>query len=246
MKIAVRLDDITPDMDWERFMDFKALLDRYGIKPLIGVIPDNQDTSISTGETGHPEFWNFIKELQKEGWVVAMHGWCHIYTTKKGGMFPLNKFSEFAGVSYEQQETMLRMGKSLLKKKGIETKIFMAPAHSYDANTLRALKNTGFTAVTDGFGKNPYRWKSLIFYPISFKLSSTLRKKKGFSTMVVHAGTVSREELPKYEKYFQQEGAVWISFGEYMMQPAGNRMIFGRIKEYFMAKGKYLIAQIRR
>ena len=29
MKIAVRLDDITPDMDWERFYVFKALLDKY-------------------------------------------------------------------------------------------------------------------------------------------------------------------------------------------------------------------------
>ena len=39
MKIAVRLDDITPDMDWEGFLCFKELLDRYQVKPLIGVVP---------------------------------------------------------------------------------------------------------------------------------------------------------------------------------------------------------------
>jgi hypothetical protein len=46
MKIAVRLDDITPDMDWERFYKFKALLDRYQVKPLIGVVPDNRDPGL--------------------------------------------------------------------------------------------------------------------------------------------------------------------------------------------------------
>ena len=39
MNITVRLDDITPDMDWERFYKFKALLDQYQVKPLIGVVP---------------------------------------------------------------------------------------------------------------------------------------------------------------------------------------------------------------
>ena len=48
MKIAVRLDDITPDMDWEGFLRFKALLDRYQVKPLIGVIPQNRDELNST------------------------------------------------------------------------------------------------------------------------------------------------------------------------------------------------------
>ena len=46
MKIAVRLDDITPDMDWERFYRFKALLDKYQIRPLIGVVPDNRDENL--------------------------------------------------------------------------------------------------------------------------------------------------------------------------------------------------------
>ena len=46
MKIAVRMDDIAPGMDWKKFNDFKELLDEYGIKPLIGVVPDNQDDNL--------------------------------------------------------------------------------------------------------------------------------------------------------------------------------------------------------
>lgn len=240
MKIAVRLDDITPDMDWESFLRFKELLDRYQVKPLIGVVPDNQDKNLKGSAKGSPDdFWTYVRELQKQGWVVAMHGYRHIYTTGKGGLFPLNNFSEFAGISYEKQRQMLEKGKAYLKEKGIATELFMAPAHSYDQNTLKALRDTGFRALTDGFGKSPYEYKGLTFYPISFRLSSTLRKKDGYSTMVVHTGTTTEKELERYEEYFKREDAQWISYGEYLGVKAVKRKILGRCKEFLMAKGKY-------
>ena len=93
MKIAIRLDDITPTMDWQKFFAFKELLDRYGLKPLIGVVPSNQDPMLSL-ERKREDFWNMILKLQQEGWVVAMHGCTHIYDKKEGGMFPLNNFSD--------------------------------------------------------------------------------------------------------------------------------------------------------
>ena len=94
MNITVRLDDITPDMDWERFYKFKALLDQYQVKPLIGVVPDNRDELLKgSGSPMDPEpFFEYIRQLQKEGWTVAMHGYQHIYGTSKGGIFPLNHF----------------------------------------------------------------------------------------------------------------------------------------------------------
>lgn len=246
MKIAVRLDDITPDMDWEGFLRFKELLDRYQVKPLIGVVPDNQDENLKGSDKGRPEdFWAYIRDLQKQGWVVAVHGYQHIYTTGKGGLFPLNNFSEFAGISYEKQRQMLEKGKSLLKEKGIETDLFMAPAHSYDKNTLHALKDTGFRALTDGFGNYPYEYRGLTFYPISFQLASTLKKKNGYSTMVVHTGTTTEKELERYEEYFKKKDVEWISYEEYLHVKAVKREILGRCKEYFMAKGKYWIVKLK-
>lgn len=241
MKIAVRLDDIAPDMDWERFLKFKELLDRYQVKPLIGVVPHNRDENLKKKENGYGpcDFWAYVKELEKEGWVISMHGLYHIYTTDKGGLFPLNNFSEFAGVPLEEQKRMLAEGKRILREKGIETELFMAPAHSYDIHTLRALRETGFCALTDGFGKKPYYFKGLKFYPISFRLSSTLKKAKGYSTMVVHTGTVSEDDLKRYEGYFKRKDVEWISYREYLSQPAEKRSILGRWIEFFMAKGKY-------
>lgn len=248
MKIAVRLDDITPDMDWERFLQFKALLDRYQVKPLIGIVPDNQDENLKkqTKKSQIPEdFWSYIKELEADGWTLAMHGVHHVYTTEKGGLFPLNNFSEFAGIPLDKQKEMLSKGKQILKGKGIETDIFMAPAHSYDRNTLKALKEIGFTALTDGFGSNPYLWDGLKFYPISFNLSSTFKKKNGYSTMVVHTDTVTSDDMKRYESYFQNENIQWISFKEYLTEPVKTRNLIIRWKEFLMAKAKYLLIKSR-
>ena len=148
MKIAVRMDDITPNMDWKKFLEFKMLLDKHGIRPLIGVVPDNRDENLNREaengkgreRKGTAEFWEYIRSLQSQGWVIAMHGYQHVYTQKKGGMFPLNDFSEFAGLGFEQQFAMLEKGKDILESHGIKTDIFMAPAHSYDRNTLKALQ----------------------------------------------------------------------------------------------------------
>ena len=91
MKIAIRMDDITPKMDWEKFEKFKTLLEEYQIKPLIGVVPDNQDENLNRGRE-NKDFWQYISRLQESGWCIAQHGYQHVYTQKRGGCFPLNHF----------------------------------------------------------------------------------------------------------------------------------------------------------
>lgn len=240
MRIAVRLDDITPAMDWDKFEAFVALLDAYDIKPLIGVVPDNRDDNLNRG-VEREDFWEYVKERQKCGWVVAQHGYQHVYTQHKGGLFPLNDFSEFAGVSYEEQLTMLQQGRKILAGHGIETDLFMAPAHSYDQNTLRALKKTGFDKLTDGFGSKPYLWNGLTFYPISFRLESSLKKKKGITTMVVHTNTLRDQDMGKYRKIFEEQEM--LSYGEYLREEAGKRMWIGHAWEYMLAWMKHMLVK---
>ena len=241
MKIAIRLDDITPGMDWKKFLEFKGLLDRYGIKPLIGVVPDNQDPMLSVGEK-REDFWEYINSLKEQGWVIAMHGCTHIYNSKSGGMFPLNDFAEFAGNSLEIQREKIKRGKSLLEEKGIVTDFFMAPAHAYDENTLLALKENGFTKITDGFGKYPYSWKEIIFYPISFRMSDSLKQPQGYTTMVVHTNTI--DDMGYYEKMFKEHREDFISYHEYMKILPEPRNKIDRKKEYFMAKVKHYLVKI--
>lgn len=242
MKIAVRMDDITPDMDWEKFEAFKKILDSHGIKPLLGIVPDCKDNHLhKTGEA--EDFWDKMKALQADGWVLAMHGYRHLYGTRKGGCFPLNHFSEFAGFSYEKQKQMLTAGREILKEKGIETDIFMAPAHSYDRNTIKALKETGFCKITDGFGKAPYLWKGMTFYPISMIFSKSLQESEGTTTMVVHVNEISEERMENYEKMFAEHKGQFISYGEYLAMTPGRRNVFGHMGEYLLAGAKHYMVQ---
>lgn len=244
MKITIRMDDITPDMDWAKFLRFKELCDLYQVKPLIGVVPDNQDTMLHIEEP-RADFWEYLHALQKEGWCIAQHGCTHIYSTHKKGCFPLNSLSEYAGICYEDQYDSLRKGQQILKEHHIDTDIFMAPAHSYDYNTLKALKELGFHKVTDGFGSQPYQWQGLTFYPISFKQSSSLKKEAGYTTFVIHANTMNDKDFARYEQMFEQHKDRLISYTEYLQADTVVRGVIGHWVEHLKALSKYMLVQIK-
>lgn len=244
MKLSIRMDDITPDMDMEKFRRFQKMLEKYGVTPLLGVVPDNQDPGLSCQEKDS-DFYAMLRQLKKQGYSIALHGFQHVYTTAKRGLFPLNGFSEFAGIPLKKQEAMIREGKELLEKEGITVEIFMAPAHSYDGNTLKALKHCGIHKLTDGFGKRPYSYKGIVFYPISFIRSRSLKKKKGFTTLVVHTNTMTDRDFEEFEKILECHRKDFINYSEYLAQPPVRRSFPGHGWEYGMAVVKALLVQIK-
>lgn len=54
----LRLDDASDYMDVKKWQRMEELLDQYGIKPLVGVIPDNLDSSLTDTYEQDPEFWD--------------------------------------------------------------------------------------------------------------------------------------------------------------------------------------------
>lgn len=240
MRIALRMDDITADMNWGNFLALKELFDRYGVKPLLGIVPDCRDASLHCQDS-REDFWEYMKQLQREGWVLAQHGYDHCYVTEKGGLFPLNRLSEYAGLSLEEQRDKLAEGRRILQEKGINTDIFMAPAHSYDSNTLWALKECGFQYVTDGFGKGPYRRAGLTFLPIAEKKSACFGQKEGYTTLVLHANVMNAQEIGWYEKMLAEHKEKFISYEELMKLPVRNRGVVGNCLEYLRATAKRLV-----
>ena len=244
MHITIRIDDVTPDMDFEKFYRFKAILDKHGIKPLIGVVPDNKDKKLQKSEP-REDFWEYIRSLQQEGWVVAMHGYNHVYTTRKAGMFPISDKSEFAGVAYPRQDEMIREGKRILKSHGIITDFFMAPSHSYDKNTLRALKVNGFHRITDGFAISPYKMDDITFYPISVSRARTLSsKEEGIVSFVYHTATMSGRDFENFEKLFDR--AKVVSYDEFLHYDIKVRGLSEEVREFMTAKAKFYAVRLKR
>lgn len=249
MHIAVRIDDITPDMDWDSFLRFKQLLDSLQIKPLIGVVPDNQDPNLKTGIC-REDFWDFLLQLKLEGWSIAQHGFRHLYSTEKGGIFPLNHFSEFAGLPHQEQLDMLRNGRDILRSNGLDTDIFMAPAHSYDKNTLRALKELGFSYITDGFSNKPYCRQGLVFTPIAFRRDAVSVKKATagntgqVTTLVYHLNHMKEEEFRRYESELNTLGPV-TPYSEILKLPVQPYNALTGIREKMLAVTKHYLISLR-
>lgn len=243
MKIAIRMDDITADMNWKNFLALKELFDRHGICPLIGVVPDNRDENLRM-DPPREDFWEYLGELRRQGWVIAQHGQYHQYTTQKGGCFPLNRFSEYAGVPYEKQKSMIEEGKKILEEKGIRTDIFMAPGHTFDRNTLKALKECGFRYLTDGFGKLPYSREGLTFLPISARKKDCFKDREGYTTLVIHANGMSEEEIGWYERMLAEHPDQFISYGQLLTLPVTNRGFAGNLAEYIQASCKRILVKL--
>jgi len=243
MKTSIRMDDITPDMDYEKFYRVKEILDEAGIRPLIGVVPYSKDETLRL-EKPHEDFDVFARNLQQNGWIIALHGYNHLYTTRDKGIFPINEFSEFAGVDYDKQEVMIRQGLSQLREWGLEPQVFMAPGHTFDKNTLKALKANGISRITDGFGLKPYIRDSITFYPISSKRSDCVSDKEGYSTYVLHTNTMSHDGIEAFKKMLNDNREKFISYDEYLEVAPEQRTSMGNLKEYAMALAKhYLVSK---
>lgn len=167
-KYIYRMDDITPDMNWNQFWKYIHLFQENHVKPLLGIVPDNQDFHLMIGEK-NKDFWKIMRELQNKGIIeVAQHGYQHkVVATKAKGMMNIgfNHLSEYVGHSYEVQYKMIKSGRDILRREGIHTDVWMAPCHSFDSVTLQALVNLGFRAVTDGIALYPFTRNGLVFVP---------------------------------------------------------------------------------
>tara|TARA_B100001559_G_scaffold221682_1_gene186114 strand:+ start:205 stop:969 length:765 start_codon:yes stop_codon:yes gene_type:complete len=167
--LLVRMDDISENMNWN-FMDkCESLFDKYNIKPLLGVIPINQDLELLKYPK-NPKFWERVVNWQKKGWEITMHGCTHVYTQKsdKKDIFNYGGHSEFYGLDYSEQLNKIKVGLAEFQKRKIDVRSFFAPNHVYDNNTLKALKDTGIKIIIDGYGLFPYYKFDLLFIPQLF------------------------------------------------------------------------------
>ncbi len=242
MKIAIRLDDISPDMDMERFDRLAALMDRYGVKPLLSVIPDNRDPAVACQDKDDA-FWERLLEFQQNGYVLAMHGCYHVYTTDRGGIFPLNRLSEFAGLPYEEQKRLIGSGQTVLRSHGIETGIFVAPAHSFDRTTLRVLREHGFDTISDGYGKGPFTAAGFRWIPISFDRKRALSGRTGEAVLAIHPATMNEQDFAEYEKIFSEH--TMIPYGDLLAEEAPRKGAVRLLVQRMMAFAKRLLLQGR-
>ena len=71
--ILIRLDDISENMNWDLMQKIEFLFEKHNIKPVLGVIPNNQDSDLLCYPK-NDDFWEKVRNWKQKGWEISMHG----------------------------------------------------------------------------------------------------------------------------------------------------------------------------
>jgi len=238
-KIIVRVDDVCETMDWDRFLYFKQGLERLKIKAILGVVPNCKDESLSLHEA-RGDFFDLVRRWRDYGDTIAQHGYEHRYNTSDSGVMKINNFSEFAGLSYQDQFQKLSAGKAIMVNQGIWEPHFMAPGHSFDDVTIDCLVDLGFETITDGYGFYPYKYRGLVFVPQLF--SQPIPMPFGVQTIAVHTNYESLERVDNILKFLKIRLDNVISYSD----AANEKLSFGIFKDMCRNLTKLLIQAQRK
>lgn len=192
LKYIIRLDDACQNMNEENWIKMEELLDKYNIKPIVGVIPDNKDPDFNYKTISN--FWEkYPCKWQKKGWIIAQHGFNH---TLNGVLM-----SEFVNKNYIEQKKIIENGYQLLVKKGIKPTCFFAPAHSFNDDTIRACKDLNFfDFISDGYAFYPYNKNEMLFIPSVFDTPHKI-SCFGIFTFVYHPNNLTSDSLKYLEDF---------------------------------------------
>jgi hypothetical protein len=218
VQYLMRLDDLCPTNDLQKWNRFFDLFDRYGIKPIIAVIPDNKDPKLNDCGSFNVHYWKLVRSLQKKAYIIALHGFEHRYVNRDSGLLKLNNRSEFAGLSLQIQEKKIKAAVDIFKREKIQTSVFIAPAHTFDRNTLMALnKHSAIDIISDGLLKSPYIRFGFKWIPV--QLSEVEAKLSGTWTFNYHPETCPDEAFEKVEKFIDQYHSHFVSLAELKYSP---------------------------
>ena len=210
MEYYIRLDDACEKRNvcnWDRM---ENILDEYGLIPLVGVIPYCED-SMMKDYVVDSEFWERVKLWKNKQWRIALHGYNHVCITEAGGINPVNYRSEYAGVDLQLQKEKIKKGVRIFREHGIEPKIFFAPSHTFDENTLDAIiECSDIRIVSDTVANSPYCYKGITFIP---QQSGAVRKLP-FKTVTFcyHPNTMKENDFIILEKFLKNNSGLFKPF----------------------------------
>jgi peptidoglycan/xylan/chitin deacetylase (PgdA/CDA1 family) len=151
----LRFDDICPTMRWDIWSQIEAALIHYNIKPILAIVPDNQDPVLRAAPPVL-DFWQRARNWQQLGWTIAMHGYQHLYVAKDGGLVATRKKSEFASLPASLQEEKLRRGSEIFSREGIKSRVWIAPGNAFDEVTVSLLPQFGIDTISASWFWGPF------------------------------------------------------------------------------------------
>lgn len=200
-RYLLRLDDLCPTMERSQWERVKALVTEYRISPILAVVPGNKDSNLALA-AHDPAFWAEMRALEEAGATIALHGYQHLCMSEGPALLQLKERSEFAGVDEGRQLQWIREGIRILQTHGLDPKIWVAPNHGFDRGTLRALRASGISVVSDGLTRFPFKRDGVLWIPQ--QLWRPIEKQSGIWTICIHCNTVRLSEIDELAQFFRR------------------------------------------
>lgn len=233
-KYLIRLDDACPEMDRQKWTKIEAILDAHKIKPIVAVIPNNKNQQLNKDKPDL-NFWDKVKRWETKGWAIALHGYDHVYITKERGLVSTNKKSEFAGVEYSVQKEKIINAWKIFVNQNIFPKIWVAPAHTFDDNTLKALKEfTDISIISDGVSVYPYQEKNFTWLPQ--QLWRLRWFPIGLWTVCLHPNTMEDKDFDVFSDALSTRRYKFTDVREIKVPNRGKRILDRALALYFSFK----------
>jgi len=215
----LRFDDLCPTMDHARWQRFVPLIEEFALCPILAVIPDNQDPDLELAAPD-PAFWDRLRALESAGATIALHGYRHLCASMGRGLVPLHRASEFAGVNWLIQRRWIHAGMERMAREGLDPKVWVAPRHGFDLNTLCVLRKEGIRIVSDGFARIPFTREGMIWLPQ--QLWRPKVQSKGLWCICIHSNTASDSEVEELRTFLRSHAEQFTSvdrvLGEFQPQ----------------------------
>jgi predicted deacetylase len=203
-KYLIRLDDACSTCNLSKWTAIEKILDDFGVAPIVAVVPDNKDPNL-VNDDENPDFWLMVKHWQEKGWYIAMHGYQHVYheVSRKKLVLPFYDRSEFGGLSLEEQKIKIRNSMEIFRQNGIKPRLWVAPGHSFDKTTLKALATeVPFRIVSDGIAFSSYSYEGFYFVPQ--QLWRVKKRYFGFWTICLHPDTMTEQSIESFRSDLSQ------------------------------------------
>lgn len=225
----IRLDDASPYMAAENWQRMEDLLDRYGIQPLVGIIPANADPETMIDQEDSL-FWEKARRWMDKGWKLAMHGYNHVCTTHSGGLNPVHHCSEFAGLSYEEQCEKIITGYTVLRQHQLEVAWFFAPCHTFDQHTLRAIRHhTSIKYISDMMATKPFKYDGFSWMPCQMGVLRWM-PISGYWCACYHPNQMSDADFKALEHFLKNHHQDFVSFSD--IPEPGQRTLKDRLLSF--------------
>jgi predicted deacetylase len=222
-QFLLRIDDLCPTLHAQRWGRLRELLHEHSIRPILAVVPANQDPElrVSAPDRG---FWQQMRDLQSAGATIALHGYTHLCSQTGRGLIPLHRTGEFAGLGIDEQRHRIAAGRDILRGHGLNPQLWVAPRHSFDRNTLRALKDEGMHYLSDGMARRPFERGGITWIPM--QLWAPVKRTSGLWTICIHPNSLDRVRYEHLQRFVQLFAGQFTTFhrvvDDYVPAPLGS------------------------